>query len=179
MASLRVVQWTTGIVGKTSLRAIIAHPDLELVGVYCYGDSKIGMDAGTIAGVEPVGVEATNSIDEIIRLKPDCVVYMPQWLEIRHIEQILEAGINIVTTARILTGEHYPDNFGERIKSAALKGGVSFYGTGMNPMFIPIIALLPPLRFVGKSKKSASWSLQTVSCMKESVRGKLTVLANP
>ena len=142
MTSLRVVQWTTGIVGKTSLRAIISHPDLELVGVYCYGEHKVGMDAGTIAGVEPVGIKATNDIDDIIRLKPDCIVYMPQWPDIQHIESLLEAGINIVTTARIITGEHYPGNAGKRIEKAARKGGASFYGTGMNPMFIPIIALV-------------------------------------
>ena len=142
MTSLRVVQWTTGIVGKTSLRAIIAHPDLELVGVYCYSDNKVGMDAGTIAGVAPVGVKATNDIDEIIRLKPDCVVYMPQWPDLQHIERLLEAGINIVTTARIITGKYYRDNAGKRIEQAAKKGGASFYGTGMNPMFIPIIALV-------------------------------------
>jgi hypothetical protein len=141
MSLLRVVQWTTGIVGKTSLRAIIAHPNLELVGLYCYGESKVGVDAGTIAGVAPVGVTATNRIEDIIALKPDCVVYMPQWPNLRHIEMLLEAGINIVTTARIITGEHYPENAGKRIRAAAVKGGASFYGTGMNPMFIPIIAL--------------------------------------
>ena len=30
--TLRVVQWTTGSVGRRSVRAITAHPDLELVG---------------------------------------------------------------------------------------------------------------------------------------------------
>jgi hypothetical protein len=67
---------------------------------------------------------------------------MPQWPDIQHIERLLEAGINIVTTARIITGAHYPDSAGQRIERAALKGGASFYGTGMNPMFIPIIALV-------------------------------------
>ncbi len=30
---LRVVQWTTGNVGRRALAAILAHPALELVGV--------------------------------------------------------------------------------------------------------------------------------------------------
>lgn len=141
MSLPRVVQWTSGIVGKTSLREIIASPNLELVGLYCHGGSKIGMDAGTIAGVDPVGVKATNRIEEVIELKPDCVVYMPQWPDIDHIVKILEAGINVVTTARIFTGRYYPDDAGGRIDRAAKKGGVSFYGTGMNPGYIPTLAL--------------------------------------
>ena len=34
---LRVIQWTTGNIGKRSLHAIIARDDMELVGVYAYG----------------------------------------------------------------------------------------------------------------------------------------------
>ena len=30
--AVRVVQWTTGNVGKRSVRSVVAHPDLELVG---------------------------------------------------------------------------------------------------------------------------------------------------
>jgi len=138
---LRVVQWTTGIVGKTSLRAIVSDPRLELVGVYCHSQDKVGVDAGTLAQIGPVGVTATNDIDAILALRPDCVVYMPQWPDIAHIERILRAGCNIVTTARIITGHHYPNDIGGRIERAAKAGGVSFYGTGMNPMFIPTIAL--------------------------------------
>jgi len=141
MRKLRVVQWTTGIVGKTSLRAIIAHPKLELVGVFCHGAEKVGKDAGELALVDPVGVKATNRIEDILALKPDCVVYMPQWPDIGHIERLLEAGINIVTTARIITGRHYEADIGKRIENAALKGNATFYGTGMNPMFIPTLTL--------------------------------------
>jgi len=142
MKRIRVVQWTTGIVGKTSLRSILAHPALELVGVFCFGKDKVGVDAGILANVESVGILATDSIESIIDLRPDCVVYMPQWLDVEHIERLLEAGINIVTTARIVTGNHYENDIGPRIERAAKKGGATFYGTGMNPGFIPTIALV-------------------------------------
>ena len=138
---LRVVQWTTGIVGKTSLRAIVSDPRLELVGVYCHSQDKVGLDAGALAKIPSVGVKATNDIDAILALRPDCVVYMPQWPNIDHIERILRAGCNVVTTARIITGHHYPNDIGGRIERAAKVGGASFYGTGMNPMFIPTLAL--------------------------------------
>ncbi len=141
MKKLRVVQWTTGIVGSSSLRSIIAHPKLELVGVYCHSKDKVGVDAGELIDAPPVGVKAIDRIEDIIALKPDCVVYMSQWLNIVELEQLLASGINIVTTARIVTGKYYKDNIGQRIEAAAQKGGASFYGSGMNPMFIPTLTL--------------------------------------
>ena len=41
-APYRVVQWATGNVGLRALRRVIEHPDLSLVGVYVYSDSKAG-----------------------------------------------------------------------------------------------------------------------------------------
>ena len=38
----RVIQWGTGNVGFHSLRHIIRHPNLELVGVHAHGQEKIG-----------------------------------------------------------------------------------------------------------------------------------------
>ena len=67
----RVVQWATGNVGLRSLRAVIEHPNLELVGVYVYSDVKVGKDAGELCGTEPTGVTATRDIEEILALEPD------------------------------------------------------------------------------------------------------------
>ena len=38
----RVVQWSTGNVGRHALRCIIGHPDLELVGLWVHSDDKVG-----------------------------------------------------------------------------------------------------------------------------------------
>ena len=38
--AIRVIQWTTGNVGRRSVRAIVRHPHLELVGVYAHGAEK-------------------------------------------------------------------------------------------------------------------------------------------
>jgi len=45
----RVIQWATGAMGKSCLRAVLDHPDMELVGLFVYGDNKVGRDAGDIA----------------------------------------------------------------------------------------------------------------------------------
>ena len=55
---LRVIQWTTGNIGKRSLHAIIARDDMELVGVYAYGAEKVGVDAAELFSLTsgmPVG----------------------------------------------------------------------------------------------------------------------------
>ena len=78
----RVVQWATGNIGTRAMRAVIEHPRMQLVGVYVHGEAKVGQDAGALCGRDPIGVRATRDIDEIIALKPDCVLYMPQGYEL-------------------------------------------------------------------------------------------------
>ena len=64
---LRVIQWTTGNIGRRSLHAIIGRPDMELVGVYAHGADKVGVDAAELSGwPEPTGVQATNDIDALL-----------------------------------------------------------------------------------------------------------------
>src|SRR3546814_14433410 len=94
----RVVQWATGNVGARSLRTLIEHPDLELVGLYVYGEAKAGRDAGELCGLPSIGVKATRNIDEILALKADCVVYMPQTIDADQPCRLLESGCNVVTT---------------------------------------------------------------------------------
>ena len=54
----RVVQWSTGSVGASALRAIVEHPDLELVGVLVSDPAKVGHDAGELCGIGPTGIVA-------------------------------------------------------------------------------------------------------------------------
>ncbi len=71
----RVVQWATGGVGRAAIEHIVRHPDLELVGCWVHSEEKAGKDVGAIVGSEPLGVTATNSIEEILALDADCVLY--------------------------------------------------------------------------------------------------------
>jgi 2,4-diaminopentanoate dehydrogenase len=139
--ALRVVQWTTGIVGASALRAILDDDRLELVGVFAHGSDKVGRDAGALAGRPATGVRATDDVDAILALKPACLVYMPHWPDVEVLERILRSGINVVTTARLVSGDHYPAGAGERLQAAAQAGGVTLVGTGMNPMYVPTLAL--------------------------------------
>ena len=102
----RVVQWTTGNVGKSSVAAIARIPTYELVGCYAWSKDKAGVDVGELVGIEPLGVKATNDVDALLALKPDCVVYNPMWIDVDELVRILSAGVNVVTSASFITGHN-------------------------------------------------------------------------
>jgi len=137
----RIAQWGTGLVGTSVVRAMQDHPDLEIVACFAHTPSKVGQDVGTLAGARPVGVKATDKIEEIIAARPDCVLYMPLVWSVDDMVQLLEAGINVVSTANFITGRSYGDEAVQRLDAAAKRGGVSLYGTGINPGLADIMAL--------------------------------------
>lgn len=133
----RVVQWATGNVGSRALRRTIEHPQLECVGVWVHGESKVGRDAGELAGLAPIGIKATNSIDEVLALKPDCVLYMPHVYDPDEVCRILESGANIVSTRMELQNPvAYDEDIAARIEAACKAGNSSVHATGSSPGFI-------------------------------------------
>lgn len=56
---LRVIQWTTGNIGRRSLHAILGRPDMELVGVYDDATANRIRELQTQAGVPSTGVVDT------------------------------------------------------------------------------------------------------------------------
>jgi hypothetical protein len=138
--ALRVVQWTTGNVGKRSVRAVVAHPDLELVGCYAWSADKVGRDVGELCGIDPVGVSATDDVDLLLGPKPDCVVYNPMWPDTDALVRILEAGANVVSTAAFINGRALGADR-ERIVRACERGGSSMFGTGISPGFVELIGI--------------------------------------
>ncbi len=140
-ATYRVVQWTTGNVGKSSVRAIVANPLLELVGCYAWSPDKVGRDVGELCGIEPLGVTATGDVDALLALKPDCVVYNPMWIDVDELVRILSAGVDVVATASFITG-HNQGEGRERIAEACRHGGSTMFGSGISPGYINLLAIL-------------------------------------
>ena len=133
----RVVQWATGNIGMRSLRAVLEHPNLSLVGLYVHSEAKAGRDAGELCGLSPVGVRATRSIEEIIALKADCVLYMPQACNFEELCMLLGSGANVITTRGELNNPARLDSATrERIEDACRRGNSSIHGTGISPGFI-------------------------------------------
>lgn len=133
--SIRIVQWTTGNVAKRSVRAVVGHPDLELVGCFAWSPAKVGRDVGELCGIDPIGVLATDDVDALLALAPDCVVYNPMWHSTDEVVRILEAGVNVVSTAAFINGKGIGADR-DRIVAACEKGGASMFGTGISPGWV-------------------------------------------
>jgi 4-hydroxy-tetrahydrodipicolinate reductase len=120
-----------------SLRAVIDHPDLELVGLFVYSDAKAGKDAGELCGVASTGVIATRDIEEILGLQADCVLYMGDRVDVDALCRLLESGANVVSTRSEF---HDPTSLDpdvrERIEAACQRGRASVHSTGSSPGFI-------------------------------------------
>ncbi|MCX5044301.1 dihydrodipicolinate reductase [Aldersonia sp. NBC_00410] len=137
----RIVQWTTGNVGKKSVHAIASNPLLQIVGCYAWSPDKVGRDVGDLCGIETLGVIATEDIDALLALEPDCVVYNPMFANVDELILILGAGINVVTTSEFITG-HQLGEQRELIAKACEQGGATIFGSGINPGFIQLFAIV-------------------------------------
>ncbi len=49
-APYKIVQWATGNVGTRSLRSVIEHPNMRLVGLYVHSKDKAGAMRASCAG---------------------------------------------------------------------------------------------------------------------------------
>lgn len=146
----RVIQWSTGNVGRYALRGIIEHPGLDLVGVWVHSAAKSGRDAGELCGSGRTGVAATNDADELLALDADCVCYTAT-ADLRPAEavadlcRILESGKNVVSSSLVQTV--YPPGAPKELiaplEEACRAGGVSFFTSGIDPGFandlIPLV----------------------------------------
>ncbi|UGQ11981.1 hypothetical protein LO772_35385 [Yinghuangia sp. ASG 101] len=139
--TIRVVQWTTGRVAASAVRAVLADPRLELVGAYAWSPDKAGKDAGDLCGIGTLGVTTTGDVDELLALRPDIVLYTPLLWDVDAMVRLLEAGVNVISTANFITGHSYGDHDMNRLHDAAVRGGVSLYGTGINPGHASAVAL--------------------------------------
>jgi 2,4-diaminopentanoate dehydrogenase len=140
----RVVVWGTGFVGRMVIPEILRHPRFELVGVGVSAADKVGRDVGEICGIAPIGMQATDDVDALIRLAPDALVhYGPTAAHaadnIRDIGAFLRAGVDVCSTA--MTPWVWPKmalnppSWVEPIEEACTAGGASCFTTGIDPGF--------------------------------------------
>ena len=137
---LRVVQWTTGNVGRQAVAAVVAHPDLELVGCYAWSPDKAGRDSGELVRAAPAGVTTTNDWAEVLDLGADCLTYFGNSIGREHqaiadLVPFLERGTNVVTFSgfEIAHPASAPDELRKPIEAACRAGGSSCYFTGIDP----------------------------------------------
>ena len=141
VSPLRVVVWATGWIGSIAIGAVRHRPDLELVGVWVHSPEKVGADAGELAGIGPIGLAATNDVDELLALEADCVIYaaaghrddaaVPDYV------RFLAAGVNVVTvsTGPLVFPPAFDATFVAQLTEAAAVGRASLYSSGIEPGF--------------------------------------------
>jgi hypothetical protein len=103
---------------------------------------KVGIDAGELAGIAPVGVVATDDADALLALAPDCIVYSASGPEldagaVADYVRFLEAGINVVTVTSpgLVHPPAYAPPIRRQLDDAAARGGASLYASGIEPGF--------------------------------------------
>jgi hypothetical protein len=139
----RVVQWSTGNVGRHAIAGIDARDDLDLVGVWVSSPAKEGRDAGELAGLgRELGVRATTDAEALLGLQPDCIVYTAMADHrldeaIADLARFLRAGINVVSSGPVFL--QYPEGvaptMAEPVRQAADEGGASLWVNGIDPGF--------------------------------------------
>jgi hypothetical protein len=141
MGATRVVQWATGVTGRLALGAIIDRDDLELVGVRVYDPQKVGKDAGDLAGRPSTGIRATDSLEDVLALKPDIVVYAGR-VELdpegcfADVTTLLAAGIDVVATgSSFIDVRAFAPERAAPLEAACRQGSSTFLGVGLYPGF--------------------------------------------
>ena len=139
---IRVIQYGLGPIGSAIARHVVERPGLELVGAVDIAASKVGRDVGAVIGLDrSLGFPVQAHLADALAQAPAQIVihstasyfdlFTPQIIE------ILEAGLDVVSTAEELSfpwGLH--PAAAATIHAAALRGGKSVLGTGVNPGFL-------------------------------------------
>jgi hypothetical protein len=157
----RVVQFSTGNVGRHALRALIERPDLELVGVHATSSSKVGRDAAELCGVDtPTGVVATDDVAALVALGADCVIYTSQ-AETRprdaldELTAFLAAGTNVASTSLVwlVYPPHADAWLREPLEAACAEGGTTMYVNGIDPGFSGDLLALAALSLTERAER--------------------------
>ena len=107
---------------------------MELVGLYAYSEDKVGRDVGDLAGLgRTLGVAATDDIDEIIALRPDCVSYMPLVPDIGVMARCWVRGSTSSRHRSSSPGAPTATRRSRRCAEPAQAGNASVFGSGINP----------------------------------------------
>jgi hypothetical protein len=165
----KIIQWSSGNVGKNSIATIAKRKSLKLVGLYVYNPKKEGMDAGEIAGIDRLGVKATNSRDKLLAMDADCVIHtpLPSLIygenpdeDLDTICALLASGKNVVSTVGYMYPKVYGAKVMNRLNAACRKGGSSFHSTGVNPGWLGDVL---PLMMSGISQQLDKIHIQEIS----------------
>lgn len=131
---MRVAVWGTGNMGRAGIRAVVAHPDLQLAAVV--GRSLAGQDAGVVAGLAPLGI----AVSPVVPGDVDAVVYMASG-DVRPDEAVADIAGCLRNGAVVVTPSVYalydptsaPSSLRGPLEDAATEGGSALFVSGIDP----------------------------------------------
>ena len=137
----RVMVWGPGGMGAICIWEVLQSPAFKLVGVRAYGESKHGVDIGTLLGIDPIGIAASTHLDELLKVDCDCIIYTARdygnFNTDEEILTLLAAGKNVVTPLPYQNAHLFRDAaFSEKLAAACKQGGSVFHSTGIDPDLI-------------------------------------------
>ncbi len=139
---IRVVQYGLGPIGCAVARQVVERAGLQLVGGVDIDPTKVGRDAGEVIGLDRrLGFPVAGNLAHALAQGPADVALhtTSSYLDVvkPQIIQILEAGLDVVSTAEELS---FPwlSHTGEaaEIDAVARRVGKTVLGTGINPGFL-------------------------------------------
>jgi 4-hydroxy-tetrahydrodipicolinate reductase len=138
----RVILWGTGFVGKMVIRELAEHPAFELAGVIVNDPAKDGVDAGEIAGIDPIGVSASTDAEAVLARGADALAYFGPTAEyaaqnIENMSLAMRAGMDVVSTSMtpFVYPKACPPQMIEQIEKTCQETGKSCFTTGIDPGF--------------------------------------------
>ncbi|MEW9548282.1 dihydrodipicolinate reductase [Nonomuraea sp. NPDC050783] len=135
------VIWGTGNVGRAAIRAVEAHPALELAAVLTHDPAKAGRDAGVLAGLgRGLGVPASADVAAVLAAAPRAVVYAASG-DVRPDDALADVLRAIRAGAVVVTPSLYalydprgaPPELRARVLAAIAEGGGSLFVSGVDP----------------------------------------------
>jgi hypothetical protein len=135
-----VIVWGTGNVGRPAVRAVLAHPQLDLVGVIVSDPDKVGKDAGELVGLPATGIVASDDAAAVLVLGADAVVYTATG-DIRPQEAMadllacLNSGHSVVSTSfySFLYPAIAAPELLQAVEQACAAGNSSLFVSGIDP----------------------------------------------
>lgn len=147
---LRVVSFGLGPIGLAAARLALSKKSIQLVGAIDVDPAKVGKDLGDLLELgKKTGVTVRGDAEKALtEWKPDAMLHCTSSFMPVVKDQLLLAakcGVDVVSsTEELLVPEMQHAQIAKEIDAAALKGGISVLGTGVNPGyamdFVAIVA---------------------------------------
>lgn len=158
---LRVVSFGLGPIGLAAARLALQKTSVQLVGAVDVAPGKVGKDLAELLELpNPTGVVVEADAEAALRrLQPDAILHCTSsFLSLVKDQLLLAArcGVNVVSsTEELLAPEVQHADLARELDAAAVAGGISFLGTGVNPGFAMdyLAAVVSAVTFDVKSVK--------------------------